>query len=103
MKIPSTFLYDLVCKLTKSEKRYIKVRSGSGEKDYIQLMDALIVQKKFDAAVEEKERLKDSTEVYETLAHEEGIKADAFRAKAAKEKKDKEAALAATENRALHI
>lgn len=48
MKTPSTFLYDLVNTLTKSEKRYIKVQSGSGEKDYIQLMDALIAQKTFD-------------------------------------------------------
>lgn len=57
-----------------------------------------VVQKKFDAAVEEKERLKDSTEVYENLAEQEGLKADAFREKAAKEKKDKEAALAALHN-----
>lgn len=57
-----------------------------------------VVQKKFDAAVEEKERLKDSTEVYENLAEQEGLKADEFRAKAAKEKKDKEAALAALHN-----
>ncbi len=48
MKTPSTFLYDLVHTLTKSEKRYIKVQSGSGEKDYIHLMDALIAQKTFD-------------------------------------------------------
>jgi hypothetical protein len=48
MKLPSTFLYDLVSTLTKSEKRYIKVQSGSGKKDYIQLMDALIAQKTFD-------------------------------------------------------
>ena len=48
MKSPSTFLYDLVSTLTKSEKRYIKVQAGSGKKDYIQLMDALIAQKTFD-------------------------------------------------------
>ena len=48
MKIPSSFLYDLVASLTKSEKRYLKVRAGSGDKDYIQLMDALIAQKAFD-------------------------------------------------------
>jgi hypothetical protein len=57
-----------------------------------------VVQKKFDAAVEEKERFRDSSEVYETLAEKEGIIADNFRAKAAKEKKDKEAALAALQN-----
>ena len=48
MKLPSTFLFDLVKSLTKSEKRYIKVQSGSGEKDYVQLMDALIAQKTYD-------------------------------------------------------
>lgn len=47
MKTASTFLHDLVSKLTKSEKRYIKVQAGSGEKDYIQLLDALIAQKVF--------------------------------------------------------
>ena len=57
-----------------------------------------IVQKKFDAAIEEKEKLKDSSEVYENLAEEAGIEADKFKAKAAKEKKDKEAALAALQN-----
>lgn len=50
MKIPSTFLFDLVHLLSKSEKRYIKVQSGSGEKDYIHLMDALLAQKTFDEA-----------------------------------------------------
>ncbi len=48
MKTASTFLYDLVKSLTKSEKRYIKVQAGDGEKDYIHLMDALLAQKKFD-------------------------------------------------------
>ena len=57
-----------------------------------------VVQKKFEAAVEEKERFKDSSEVYENLAEKEGLLADSFRAKAAKEKKDKEAALAALQN-----
>lgn len=48
MKAPTPFLYELVKSLTKSEKRYIKVQAGHGEKDYIQLMDALLVQKAFD-------------------------------------------------------
>lgn len=48
MKIASTFLYDLVHKLSKSEKRYLKVQQGSGEKDYLALMDALLTQKNFD-------------------------------------------------------
>ncbi|MFK7908795.1 MAG: hypothetical protein AB8B69_26940 [Chitinophagales bacterium] len=58
MKTSSTFLYDLVHSLTKSEKRYIKVQSGSGEKDYIQLMDALMAQKRFD----EEKLIKDNKE-----------------------------------------
>jgi len=48
MKIPSTSLYDLLKTLTKSEKRYIKVQSGSVDKDYLQLMDAILAQKSFD-------------------------------------------------------
>ncbi|MGK0391726.1 MAG: hypothetical protein ACI94Y_004493 [Maribacter sp.] len=47
MKTASTFLYDLVHTLSKSEKRYIKVQA-SGEKDYIHLLDALLTQKTFD-------------------------------------------------------
>ena len=50
MKLPSTFLHDLVRTLTKSEKRYIKVQSGVGSKDYIELMDALLAQKTYDEA-----------------------------------------------------
>lgn len=48
MKKPSTFLFDLVTTLTKSEKRYIKVNAGSKGKDYIELMNALITQKAYD-------------------------------------------------------
>lgn len=48
MKTPSTFLFDLVHSLTKTEKRYIKLRAGTGDKDYLQLMDALLAQKQFD-------------------------------------------------------
>ncbi len=48
MKIPSSFLYDLVKKLSKSEKRYIKVQAGNSEKDYLQLFDALLSLKVFD-------------------------------------------------------
>ena len=44
MRTPSTFLFDLVSRLTKSEKRYIKIQAGSKGKDYIELMDALIAQ-----------------------------------------------------------
>jgi hypothetical protein len=48
MKTASTFLYDLVHTLTKSEKRYLKVQAGAGEKDYLHLLDALLAQKAFD-------------------------------------------------------
>ncbi len=48
MKRPSTFLFDLIKSLTKSEKRYVSVQAGSGAKDYLQLMDALIAQKTYD-------------------------------------------------------
>lgn len=48
MKTSSSFLYDLIKTLTKTERRYIKVQSGSVEKDYIQLMDALSAQKTFN-------------------------------------------------------
>ena len=50
MKTSSTFLHDLVKSLTKTEKRYIKVQSGTGSKDYIHLMNALMEQKVFDEA-----------------------------------------------------
>ncbi|PSR14406.1 MAG: hypothetical protein DA408_12670 [Bacteroidetes bacterium] len=48
MKTASTFLYDLVHTLTQSEKRYLKVQAGAGEKDYLHLLDALLAQKTFD-------------------------------------------------------
>lgn len=48
MKISSSFLYDLIHTLTKSEKRYIKVQAGSDENDYLQLFDALVAQKAFN-------------------------------------------------------
>lgn len=57
-----------------------------------------VVQKKFEAAVEEKEKLKDSSLVYENLAEQAGLEADAFRTKAEKEKKAKELALAELRN-----
>ncbi|MGI9143707.1 MAG: hypothetical protein ACR2IJ_11015 [Fluviibacter sp.] len=78
---------------------YGKFENGYHEKEIKALETEIgVVQKKFDAAVEEKERLKDSTEVDEKLAEQEGLKADAFREKATKEKKDKEVALAALRN-----
>ncbi len=58
MKTPSSYLYDLVHTLTKSEKRYIKVQAGSDDKDYIQLMNALLAQKTFN----EEELIKNNKE-----------------------------------------
>ena len=54
-----------------------------------------VVQKKFEAAVEEKEKLRDSSLSYETLADQAGAEADKFRAKAETEKRAKELALLA--------
>lgn len=48
MKIPSSDLYHLVHSLTKSEKRYLKVHFGSQEKDYLQLLDALLSMSSYD-------------------------------------------------------
>lgn len=48
MKTPSSFLHDLVSRLTKSEKRYIKVQAGTREKDYVQLLDALLALRVYD-------------------------------------------------------
>lgn len=48
MKTPSSFLFDLVHSLTKTEKRYLKLRAGASDKDYLQLLDALLAQKQFD-------------------------------------------------------
>jgi hypothetical protein len=57
-----------------------------------------VVQKKFEAAVEEKEKLRDSSLSYETLADQAGAEADKFRAKAETEKRAKELALSALQN-----
>ncbi len=48
MKAASTFLFDLVKTLTKSQKRYIKIQAGTKEKDYIALLDALLLLKTYD-------------------------------------------------------
>lgn len=56
------------------------------------------VQKRFDSVIVEKERLKDSSKVYADLADQSGKEADVLRKKAAKEKKEKEDALAALRN-----
>ncbi|MCB0620950.1 MAG: hypothetical protein KDC41_20085 [Saprospiraceae bacterium] len=48
MNTPSTFLYDLVKNLTRSERRYIRLNSGAGERDYMHLLKALQAQKTYD-------------------------------------------------------
>ncbi len=48
MKTPSTFLFDLLKRLTKSQKRYIKVQAGASGKDYTDLMEAIIKQEEYD-------------------------------------------------------
>lgn len=57
-----------------------------------------IVQDQFEEAVAEKERFKDSSLVYEVQAEQASKEADAFKAKAAKERKAKEEALATLRN-----
>jgi hypothetical protein len=57
-----------------------------------------VVQDQFEEAVEEKERFRDSSMAYETLAEQAGAEASAFKAKAVKERKAKEEALAALRN-----
>ena len=57
-----------------------------------------IVQDQFEEAFNEKERFRDSSIAYELLAEQAGDEADAFKAKAAKERKAKEEALAALRN-----
>ena len=57
-----------------------------------------VVQDQFEEAVNEKERFRDSSIAYELLAEQAGDEADAFKAKAAKERKAKEEALAALRN-----
>ncbi|MEL6142606.1 MAG: hypothetical protein AAFU67_13425, partial [Bacteroidota bacterium] len=48
MKTASPFLHDLVSRLTRSEKRYLRIRSGAGAKDYLDLLDALLAQETYD-------------------------------------------------------
>ena len=57
-----------------------------------------VVQDQFEEAVEEKERFRDSSMTYELAAEQAGAEASAFKAKAAKERKAKEEALATLSN-----
>ena len=57
-----------------------------------------VVQDQFEEAVAEKERFRDSSIAFEFIAEQAGDQADAFKAKAEKERKAKEAALAALRN-----
>ena len=57
-----------------------------------------VVQDQFEEAVAEKERFRDSSIAFEFAAEQAGDQADAFKAKAEKERKAKEVALAALRN-----
>lgn len=57
-----------------------------------------VVQDQFEEAVNEKERFRDSSMTYELAAEQAGAEASAFKAKAARERKAKEEALAALQN-----
>ncbi len=54
---PSTELFDLIRSLTKSEKRFFKLHSSlqSGEKNYLQIFDAIDRQKEYDEAAIKKQ------------------------------------------------
>ena len=69
-------------------------------KKEIKALEAQIAAKEadFKAAVAEKERFKDSTAIYEAEAEQFGAQAAEFKAKAEKQRKEKEAALAALRN-----
>jgi len=56
------------------------------------------VQDQFEEVVAEKERYKDSSELYEFVAETNGIMVDALKAKAEEQRKEKEKALAALRN-----
>lgn len=57
-----------------------------------------VIQDQFEEAVAEKERYKDSSELYEFAAETSGIMADALKIKAEEQRKEKEKALAALRN-----
>ena len=57
-----------------------------------------VVQNQFEEAVDEKERFKDSSELYESIAERSDIMVEALKAKAEQQRKEKEAALAALQN-----
>jgi hypothetical protein len=57
-----------------------------------------IVQDQFEEAVNEKERYKDSSELYEQVAEQSDILVEALKVKAEQQRKAKEAALAALQN-----
>jgi hypothetical protein len=57
-----------------------------------------VVQNQFEEAVAEKERFKDSSEIYEAEAEQAGVQVVIFKSKAEKLRKEKEAALAALHN-----
>lgn len=52
MKQTSSYLYDLVQTMTRSEKRYFKIYAQQhiigGKNDYVKLFDAIVAQKEFD-------------------------------------------------------
>ena len=57
-----------------------------------------VVQNQFEEAVDEKERFKDSSELYESIAERSDIMVEALKIKAEQQRKEKEAALAALQN-----
>jgi hypothetical protein len=69
-------------------------------KKEVQLLEKeiAVVQDQFEEVVAEKERFKDSSELYEGIAEQSGILVDALKIKAEQQRKAKEEALAALRN-----
>lgn len=78
---------------------YNSIGNGYHKKEIKALeKEIAIVQDQFEEAVAEKERYKDSSELYESVAETNGIMVDALKAKAEEQRKEKEKALAALRN-----
>lgn len=78
---------------------YNSIGNGYHKKEIKALeKEIAIVQDQFEEAVAEKERYKDSSELYEFVAETNGIMVDALKTKAEEQRKEKEKALAALRN-----
>ena len=51
MKPPSSFLFDLIKSLTKSEKRYLKLGLSGTQAEHVKLFDAIVRQEHYDEEI----------------------------------------------------